>query len=97
MFESLKQKLAWVGVSLLSLAGLILGLKLRKLKVLEAEKRAQDLESEVKGIREQIQEHRKVANDKEKELRSQESELRQAIRNARAARKPDGDEPPPAA
>lgn len=94
MIDTIKQKLAWLGLAILGIAGTVLGLKLRRLGQLEAESRARDLEAEVRENREAIQNHRKEANEKEKELRSKESELRQAIRNARAASKPSDDEPP---
>ncbi len=69
MLQKLKGFALYLLAGIGSLILIIFGLKMKKLETLEAEKRARSLEDDVKGLRDEIANHKGNVAQKEKELR----------------------------
>jgi hypothetical protein len=94
MLEKLKNW-SWSFLALIgTVAAILFGFKLRKLEELEAEKKARSLEDEVKGLRDEISEHRNKVGLKEKALREKIAEWK-FEQKRRQSENPD--DTPPAA
>jgi hypothetical protein len=74
MLSKIKSGTLWLLGLIGTVAAVLFGFKLRRLNELEAQEKARSLEDEVKGLRDEISEHRNKVNLKEKALREKIAE-----------------------